>query len=301
MRWKTNNQRSEFMFISIIIPAYNEEEAIQTVLDDIKKVMDGTKYKYELIVVDDCSTDNTAKLARQSQVEVISTLVQSGSGGARKVGIHTAKGEIIVMLDADGTYTIEDIPKLLNFFPEYDQVIAARTSEQGTLRLLRKPAKWFIKSLAGYLVNTKIPDLNSGLRAFKKDLMLKYTWLIPDGFSCVSTMTMSFLSNKHKVKWIPSEYKKRIGKSKFHPLKDTYSYLLTVIRLVMLFNPIKLFFPIGGILLLVGFLKSLQDILIKIMSPTLYLDVVFIITGINILILGLIADLINLISKKKSP
>lgn len=287
------------MYVSILVPAYNEEKAISSVINDIEKTMAKSNYEYELIVVDDCSDDRTASLAKQAGAKVIKTTVQSGSGGARKIGIIHSKGDVIVMLDADATYTAEDIPKLLDFFPSYDQVIGMRTSEQGTFKLLRKPAKWFIKSLAGYLVNTKIPDLNSGLRAFKKDIILKYTWLIPDGFSCVSTMTMSFLSNKHKVKWIPTEYKKRVGKSKFHPIKDTYNYLLTVIRLVMLFNPLKILFPLGGTFLVIGLLKSFHDLFIKIIPVSLYIDIVFIITGINILILGLIADLLVLMLKKQ--
>lgn len=286
------------MFISIVIPAYNEEEAIHTVLRDVNKTMQTTGLKYELVVVDDCSTDDTADLAGQEGARVVNTQIRGGSGAARKVGMRAASGDIIVMLDADGTYTAEDIPRLLDLFPEYDQVIAARTSEQGTLRFLRRPAKWFIKTLAGYLVNTKIPDLNSGLRAFKKDLMLKYLWLIPDGFSCVSTMTMCFLSDKHKVTWIPSNYKKRMGKSKFRPVKDTYNYILTIIRLVMLFNPIKILFPIGGIFLLAGLAKSFHDLFLDIIAESLFIDVVLIITGINILILGLIAELIILTSKK---
>lgn len=286
------------MFVSIIIPAYNEEKAISTVLNDIQKTMSASKYRYDVTVVDDYSEDNTANLATEAGAQIIRTPMQSGSGAARKLGIQHAKGDIIVMLDGDGTYTVGDIPKLLEFFPAYDQVIAARTSEQGTLKFLRKPAKWFIKALAGYLVNTKIPDLNSGLRAFKKDVMAKYLWLVPDGFSCVSTITMSFLSNKHRVKWVPSEYKKRIGKSKFHPIKDTYNYIITIIKLVMLFNPLKILFPIGGIFLFMGLLKSFHDLFLKILPISLYIDVVFIITGINILILGLIAELIILTSKK---
>lgn len=286
------------MFISIVIPAYNEEKAIQTVLNDLQKTMQISGFEYELIVVDDCSEDNTAKLANSMGVDVICTPIQSGSGAARKLGINNAKGDIIVMLDGDGTYTVEDIPKLLSFFPEYDQVIASRTSEQGTLRILRKIAKWFIKTIAGYLVNSNIADLNSGLRAFKKDIMLKFLWLIPDGFSCVTTMTMSFLSNRHKVKWIPSEYKKRIGKSKFHPIRDTYNYILTIIRLIMLFNPLKILFPIGGLFLITGIIKSFQDIFVNILPDSLFLDVVLLITGINIMILGLIADLLILLAKK---
>ena len=219
---------------SIILPAYNEEEAIGKVIDDIKLALDNSKYNnsYEIVVVDDCSLDNTVKIALSKNVKVIERKINGGSGASRKTGILAARGEIIVMLDADDTYTASDIPIMLDYFPEYDQVNGARDSEQGTLKFLRLPMKLFLRKLASYLSKTKIPDLNTGLKAFKKEIMLKYMWVIPDGFSCVTTMTLAFLCNGYKVKYIPTKYKKRLGVSKFHPLKDTSKYLQTIIRII---------------------------------------------------------------------
>ena len=211
--------------VSIVLPAYNEEKAIAKVIDDVRAAMESTDYRYEILVVDDASTDNTAKIAESKGIRVSRRPINGGSGSARKTGILNAQAEIIVMLDVDGTYNAFDLPKMLSYFPEYDQVNGARTSEQGTLKLLRVPAKWFIRRLACYLTKTDIPDLNTGLKAFKKDIMLKYLWVLPPGFSCVTTMTLAFLANGYAVKYIPTEYYKRTGKSKFHPIKDTAGYL----------------------------------------------------------------------------
>jgi len=278
------------MKYSIIIPAYNEEGAISKVIDDVRIAMKPTDYEYEIIVVDDASTDNTAAIAESKRAHVIRRTVKGGSGSSRKTGILNAKGEIVVMLDADGTYNAFDIPKMLAYFPKYDQVNGARTSEEGGLRLLRIPAKWFIRKLACYLTRTNIPDLNTGLKAFKKDIMLKYLWVIPNGFSCVTTMTLAFLVNGYAVKYIPTEYYKRIGKSKFHPIKDTANYLQTVLRMVIYFDPLKIFLPISAILFLIGLVKSVFNLYLS--SSLQESDIIIITASILIGILGLIADLI---------
>ncbi|MBU1262839.1 glycosyltransferase family 2 protein, partial [bacterium] len=250
-----------------------------------------TSESYEILVIDDASTDRTAEIAQSKGVKVIKRVIRGGSGAARKTGIKEALGDIIVMLDVDGSYTASDIPEMLKFFPEYDQVIGARRSEEGSLKFLRIPAKWFIRALASYLSKTKIPDLNSGLRAFKKSVMLKYLWAIPDGFSCVSSMTLSFLCNGHPVRWIPTEYHSRIGKSKFHPIKDTSNYILTVIKMIMYYNPLKVFLPISLSLLAIGVVKTLYDKFLGIGRMQLS-DIVILMTGVVVGTLGLIADLI---------
>lgn len=277
------------MKISVLLPAYNEESAIGQVIDEIKEAMGKTQY--EILVIDDASTDRTAEIAKEKCVRVIRRVMRGGSGAARKTGIQEALGEIIVMLDVDGSYTASDIPEMLKFFPEYDQVIGARRTEEGSLKFLRIPAKWFIRALASYLSKRKIPDLNSGLRAFKKSAMLKYLWAIPDGFSCVSSMTLSFLCNGHPVRWIPTEYRARIGKSKFHPVKDTSNYILTVIRMIMYYNPLRVFLPMSLLLLAIGVVKSIYDRFFGIGRMQLA-DIVILMTGVVVVTLGLIADLI---------
>ncbi len=277
--------------VSIIIPAYNEEKAIGSVIDSINEVMQKSAYVYEIIVVDDCSTDGTLGIVESKQARLLCRHRRGGSGAARKTGIRQAKGEVIVMIDADGTYDYSDIPQMLKLFPEYDQIIGARTSEQGYWRPLRFLAKMIIRKLASYLSNTPIPDLNSGLRAFKKDIMKRFLWVIPNGFSCVSSMTLAFLCDGYAVKWIPTRYFPRIGKSKFNPIIDTYNYVLTIIRIIMYFNPLKIFLPLSFGLLFTGIIKSIVDRFFFIGRMQLF-DIVLILSAVLIGILGLLADLI---------
>ena len=282
--------------VSIVIPAYEEEMAIGGVIDAIKAVMATTRYGYEILLVDDGSGDKTAQIARARGVRVQQHHENLGAGASRKTGILHALGDIIVMIDGDGTYPAEAIPSLLEFFPAYDQVIGARQSEQGTHRWLRMLAKALIRKLAAYLVGKPIPDLNSGLRAFKRALMLRYLYLIPDGFSCVSTMTLAFLANKHPVAYVSIPYFARIGASKFHPIKDTYQYLLTVIRVVTYFNPLHVFIPLSLVLIDFGIVKSLLDFFVT--STIQESDIVAILTGVIIAAIGILADLIITQGKK---
>lgn len=276
--------------VTIVLPSYNEEAAIGKVIDDIRVAMKGCKYQYELLVVDDCSRDNTAIIAEQRGARVIKRPVTGGSGASRRTGITNAEGDIIVMLDADGSYEAADIPKLLEHFPQYDQVNGARTSEQGTLKLLRAPAKWLIRKLACYLTSTNIPDLNTGLKAFKKDIMMKYLWVLPDGFSCVTTMTLAFLSNGYAVKYVPTTYHKRIGQSKFHPIKDTFAYLNTVIKLIMYFRPLRVLAPVAGALFLFGAFKSSLSLIYT--GSLQESDIIIFMTAVLTVVLAMIADLI---------
>ncbi|NUQ57062.1 MAG: glycosyltransferase family 2 protein [Candidatus Paceibacter sp.] len=287
---KSNSNHYKF---SIILPAYNEEKAIGKVIDDVRISLDNSKYRnsYEILVVDDCSSDKTAEIATSKNVEVIRRKINGGSGASRKTGILAAKGEVIVMLDADDTYTASDIPVMFDYFPDYDQVNGARDSEQGTLKFLRLPMKLILRKLASYLSRTKIPDLNTGLKAFKKEIMLKYLWVIPDGFSCVTTMTLAFLCNGHKVKYIPTKYKKRLGNSKFHPIKDTSKYLQTIIRIILYFNPLKIFSSLSFILFVSAIVVFLYSYFFreKILDITI---LILLITAIQVLGMGMIAELI---------
>lgn len=276
--------------VSVVIPTYNEEDAIGGVIDDVRQAMNSTRYAYEILVVDDCSKDKTVEIARDKGVRIIQRKVNGGSGASRKTGIRAALGEYIAMLDADGTYTAADIPRLLDLLPEWDQVNGARTSEQGTMKALRVPAKWLIRQLAIYLSGVEIPDLNTGLKVFKRSIMMKYLWVMPEGFSCVTTMTLAFLCNGYSVTWIPTEYHKRIGKSKFHPIKDTSKYLATVIRMVMYFNPLRVFLPLSLAIFFLGTLRSLFSY--KSIGGLQEGDIIMILGGVLIGIMGLLADLI---------
>jgi hypothetical protein len=199
---------------------------------------------------------------------------------------------VVVWTDADMTYPNELIPDLVRELDDgYDQVVGARKTEAGTYKFFRVPAKWAIRRLAAYLTNTPIPDLNSGLRAFKRDVAKPYLRLLPPGFSCVTTITLAFLSNGHQIKYVPIDYFKRAGSSKFHPFKDAYNYIIQVLRMVMYFNPLRVLMPVALTLLGGTFVKLVWDLVVhpfRVATNTVLLGV----TGLVIACLALLADLV---------
>jgi glycosyltransferase involved in cell wall biosynthesis len=279
--------------VSIVIPVYNEEQAIGDDLDLIIKTMEASDYDYEIIVVDDGSTDSSADIVRQrSQVRLIRHPYNRGTGAARTTGIKQAEGDVIVMTDGDGTYPNQDIPRLLGYMDEYDMVVGARKRESGTLRWLRSPVKHLIRLLASYLVGMTIPDLNSGFRVFKKDLARKYLNILPRTHSWVSTMTIAFLSDGHTVKHVPIDYYPRKGRSTFRPLADTYNYLSLVARAIMYFEPLKVFLPVAVVLGVIAIGKLVRDLLTyhAFYIPGDTLLIVFV--AAQVFVIGLLADLI---------
>jgi glycosyltransferase involved in cell wall biosynthesis len=254
--------------VTVILPCYNEEAHVAREIERITAALDASNFSYELLVIDDKSTDNTlavlkAELPRYPHLRLMPFRRNGGSGTARRIGTAEACGRIVVWTDADMTYPNERIPEFVQYLvdhPDVDQVVGARTSEQGTHKVFRVPAKFVIRKIAETLASTKIPDLNSGLRAFRRDVSLPYLRLLPPGFSCVTTITMSFLSNQHGVDYLPIEYAKRSGTSKFHFIKDAYRYILQVLRMVMYFNPIKVLMPLALWIFVIGFVKSIVDI-----------------------------------------
>jgi len=278
--------------ISIVIPVYNEEAAIGDDLDLIKRTMDDLVQPYEVIVVNDGCTDHSVEIvSSRPWVRLLHHERNRGTGAARTTGLKAARGDVVVMTDGDGTYPNQDIPRLLQELQQCDMVIGARSQERGTLKWLRTPTKWFIRRLAAYLTETEIPDLNSGLRAFRREVALKYLNILPNTHSWVSTITIAFLSHGHAVRFVPIDYYKRKGRSTFHPLKDTYNYLTLVVRAVTYFNPLKVFLPLSLLLLTGGVIKLVRDLIVfNLHVPTS--TVLILLTAVQVGVMGLLADLI---------
>jgi glycosyltransferase involved in cell wall biosynthesis len=292
--------KASTLAVSVILPAYNEEAAICDDLDDVRVAMDGSGYEYEVIVVDDGSTDGTANAVRtRPWVRLMQHAYNRGTGAARTTGVRAARGRVVVFTDADRTYPNDRIPELLERMDAgADMVIGARRSEAGTVRVLRTPAKWFLRRLAEFMTGSRIPDLNSGLRAQRRDATLRFLPILPTSHSWVSTITIAFLSSGYFVEWTPIDYFTRVGRSTFHPLRDTYNYVSLIVRTVMYFNPLKIFLPLAIVLVLLGTSKYLFfDILwrfgavwpIPAMPGT---TLVLIFTGLQVAVVGLLADLI---------
>ncbi len=163
---------------------------------------------------------------------------------------------------------------------------------------MRTPTKWFIRKLASYLVDVRIPDLNSGMRAFRRSVAFQYLYLLPRGFSCVTTLTLAFLNNGYSIKYVPIEYSSRAGKSKFHWWRDTRRYLLQVIRMMLMFNPLRIFMPPAAIVLLIGVGKVIYDIYDK--SWRLGTNTLALLgLGVVLALIGMIADLMVSLNKRQ--
>lgn len=284
--------------VTVVIPAFNEQAAIAHDLEAIFEAMDKSDFDYEVIVVDDGSTDLTAEIVAQfSRARLIKHPRNMGVGAARKTGIRLAEGDIIITTDGDGTYPNHEMPALLERLRDNDLVIGARTKEAGTMPWLRTPAKTFIRWLASYLTGVNIPDLNSGLRCFRKETALQFFHLLPSGHSWESTSTLAFLTAGYRVEFVPVDYYPRLGgRSSFHPIKDTVTYLRLIFRTVMYFDPLKFFGPLCLVLFLIGALKLVRDIMtfnFHVPGST----IVILLTAVQVGVLGLIADLIV----KRSP
>jgi len=278
--------------ISIVMPAYNEAQMVGQQIERIRQVMEATGYPYELIVVDDGSTDGTASAARQHDVKLIHKKYNRGYGAALKTGITQAKNEWILIIDADGTYPAEAIPKLLENLPEYDMVVAARTGQHVHIPLVRRPMKWILGRLANYLAKQPIPDLNSGLRVFRKSLAEKFEHLLPSGFSFTTTITMSLLINDYRVQYVPIDYLKRVGLSKVRA-HHVYDFLLVILRTAIYFNPLRLFLPLGALFFLAGMIKASVDLLHRTFSASAGM---FILGALILWAVGLISDQISRIA-----
>jgi polyisoprenyl-phosphate glycosyltransferase len=222
-----------------------------------------------------------------------------GGGFSRNTGIKAATGDVVMVTDGDGTYPNQDMPKLLDVMEEedLDMVVGARTKEAGTMRFLRMRAKWFIRKLAEWLSGFSIPDLNSGLRAMKKDVFMPFMEILPWGHSWVSTITLAMLSSGYNVDFVEIDYFPRKGKSTFHPLKDTYNYLTLVIRTVTWFNPLKVFFPAALLVIAAGVIKIVVDSILYSYFRVTGTTVIVLLVGIQFIAIGLLADLIVARSK----
>ena len=284
--------------VSIVLPVFNEKGHLDDEIERIRKTMDESRYTFEILVVDDGSTDGSGERLREIDgIRLLQFASNRGSGSARKYGTQAALGRVVVWTDVDMTYPNDAIPDLVDQIEDVDQVVGARTTEEGTVRLVRMPAKWLIRKLASYLTGVRIPDLNSGFRAFRRDVALPFLHLLPRGFSCVTTLTMSFLANGYAIKYVPIEYAARAGESKFHWWKDTKRYLLQVVRLTLMWEPMRVFGPPAAVLAVAGVGKLIYDLIDKDFRVATN-TIVILGVAFALALIGMIADLMVQLNKR---
>ena len=275
--------------ISVVIPVYNEEEAIGAVLDELIEIVEDKAY--EIIAVDDGSTDNTVKAVQEKPVTLIQHPRNIGYGAAIKTGIKNATNDVIVIIDGDGSYPVNAIPELLKEAEEYDMVVGARVGKEVKIQLYRRPAKWFLSKLANYLADTKIPDLNSGMRIFRRKEVEKFYNILPNKFSFTTTITLAYHTTGLLVKYVPINYYKRAGKSKIRPFKDGFNFIMLILRTITYFNPLKVFLPVSFVFFGAAILVFLYSTLVmgRFMDVT---TVILVVAAIQTVLFGLLADLV---------
>jgi glycosyltransferase involved in cell wall biosynthesis len=283
--------------VSVVIPAYNEQDGIRGVVDHVGKVLADMGAEYEVIVVDDGSSDNTCQRAREVCATVLRHPSNRGYGAALKTGIRSAKYELICILDADGTYPVEEFPRLIAACAGADMVVGARTGRKVHIPLLRRPAKCLLNTLANFLTATKIPDLNSGMRVLRPGLVLEYMDILPDRFSFTTTITLAGLCDGYRVEFLPIEYKRRIGSSKIKPV-DALNFLILILRTMSYFRPLRMFAPLALLLFTVGFGKLLMDFYYVNVKGT---SVLFCLAAVHVLSLGIVADLVCFLRRRRGP
>lgn len=292
--------RSEKKELSVVIPAYNEKEAIIDTVQQVILVLISTDIDFELIVVNDGSTDKTGEILQEylnkndasaKNVRLINHKFNKGYGAALKSGILKAKYNNICIIDADGTYPNNKIPLLFNKYLSgpYDMIIGRRPFEK--LPTITKPAKWFLTVIASYLAGAKIPDLNSGLRIFKKDVILIFFPIISDGFSFTTTSTLAMITNSYEIDYMDIDYLKRRGKTKIKPVKDTLNFIQIIIRTILYFNPLRIFLPLSVVLFLIGAITFIIGLFFGYFFENSF--TILFVGSIQLLAIGMLADLIN--------
>ncbi len=240
--------------LTIIIPAYNEAGSVGHAVEALRQF----KPAAELLVVDDGSTDTTAEEARGAGARVLRHPYNKGNGAAVKTGIRAATGAVVLMMDADGQHRPEDAEKLLALIGDYDLVVGARTL--GTNRgVVRDLGNAFFNRLASYLSGRPIPDLTSGFRAFKRDHLLEFIHLLPNGYSYPTTSTLSFIKAGYNVGFVPIAARKAAGKSQIKIVRDGVKFVTIMLRIITLFSPMKVFLPIGALFLLLGLIYGVGN------------------------------------------
>lgn len=287
--------------LSLIVPVFNEAGALPLFLVAVEKLAGRLADGSEIIVVDDGSTDGTS--AALAEAEHAWPLIDSvtlrlvrhrrnrGYGAALRSGLEAAHNDVVAICDADGTYPLMRVPALAaQLGDDADMVVGARPLSDSPL--LRRPAKAALNAFASYLAASPIPDLNSGLRVFRRADWRRHAHLMPDGFSFTSTITMALLTEGRSVLYVPIRCRPREGHSKIRPIRDTAAFFLLVCRMALMFRPLRVFGPAATVLAIAG---------LGLLVARLFMDdtigvattIVLLVASMQLFALGLLAELIN--------
>jgi len=291
---------SQSPVISIIIPAFNEEQSIDAVLRGLEE----WKNRAEIIVVDDASTDHTAEIAARAGVRVIRHRHNKGQGAALKTGIRAAAGDIVVMMDADSDHNAAQISNLLDNLGDNDMVVGAR-GKGSHAPLMRRILKWPLYQVANYLAETKIPDLNSGFRAIRRPVALRFLHILPNGFSFSTTLTLALFKEGYNITHVPITTAPRVGTSTVNPIRDGVNAFMLIVRIIALFDPLKVFLPTSIVLFLIGLVYWIGSGIFRFVQhvePAFHIPtgaMIMLVSSVVVFMFGILADQISAIRREK--
>lgn len=281
---------------SAVIPVYNEENGIESTLAKLSQALSNLPLEaFEIICVNDGSSDNTARiLESQKFAKVINHKVNRGYGAALKTGIAAAKYDWILIIDADGSYPTENLAQLfLAVHDSVEMVVGAREGSVIASKPLHRLARWILRKMVHFLTGVMVPDLNSGLRIFKKSLFAEFKNLLPQGFSFTTTITVSALYSGKDIEFIKIKYLPRIGASNIKPIRDFLGFSMLIVRLASYFEPLRFFLPLALVVFTAGILRAIRDVLVtQDVRHIGNLAVVLVIASFQVFIMGILADVI---------
>ncbi len=278
---------------AIVIPVYNEEDAIGSTVERLQKIISQIQnWKFEIVCVNDGSSDRTGDVLNQiGGITLLTHQINRGYGAALKTGLSHVSTRWVFICDADATYPIEDLPNLLSEAEKgFDMVIGARRGIGISERPFHRMARWTLRKMTHILTGTMVPDLNSGMRVFRRKLFLEFRNLLPMGFSFTTTITMASLYSGYQLKYLPINYSTRIGKSNIKPVKDFFGFSVLILRIASYFEPLRFFLPVALTVMFLGIAKGARDFVV--LGTIGALAVTMFILGVQIFMAGLTAEVI---------
>jgi len=278
---------------ALVIPVYNEGFEVANTVRKIHHVLKRVaKVEVEIIVVNDGSTDNTAEiLTGIPGVTVLTHGRNYGYGASLRTALDYTSRELILITDADGTYPLDLIPRLMeDLRAGAAMVVGARHGQGISQAPFRRLARWCLRHLVYLLTRVYVPDLNSGMRAFRRSIYAEFRHLLPAGFSFTTTITVASLYCRYRVEYVPIEYLKRKGKSHINPVRDFVNFTVLILRLASYFEPMKFFLPISMVVFGLGILRATRDFIL--LGYLGSLSVIMMLMAIQFFLTGIVADVI---------